>query len=494
MTKSPRDIRNLYKRIRASVPLMITVAVHAVLIAIAGYFIVSEQIVGKKRSFQAAAASESIVQKQVEHRLQVARKGGGSSSVSPVSAARIFSTATDSLQMPALPDLPQTGASSLSGMGFGKGMGAAGTGTGYNTGLGASGGLGRGFMSMSFLGVTSQRVSRIVFIVDVGRGLLDIRKGGFEAFAIIREEIMKLIGQLPPSAEFNVVLYESDQFRKEAVAAMDAKLLPATVANKEAFFKWMRPVNATPDRIGFSSVSGPRVRWTPKDLSNAGIDDMLRVPEWTQALQFALELNPEVVYIIAGGQGSVHRAITEEEATRRKESAARREAAYREKLKREGIDVSQVSAARNAAYAKARAELKAINAKLRAKGKSPLIVTDIHRVFQSDFQAELKKLGYRIVLDKTGWTDKNGRPLVEMPGYNLKDPADFDDVFLHVSKLQRALLRERAALNYFLFVGPDEKPQSAIDNLSKLSSRNGGKFQLLTTRRLQELAARNAPE
>ncbi|HEY9250413.1 MAG TPA: hypothetical protein VIO38_14840, partial [Rariglobus sp.] len=178
-----------------------------VLVAVAGY-IVTEKVISKKKSFEAAADSrQSIAQKQVEHRLQVARKSGGSASTSPVSASRIFSTAENALQMPEMPALPSVGASSLSGMGFGAGMGAMGTGTGYNTGVGPGSGLGRGFMNMSFLGITNQRVSKVVFVVDVGRDLLDIRKGGFEAFKIIREEIMRLISQLPPSAEFNVVLY-----------------------------------------------------------------------------------------------------------------------------------------------------------------------------------------------------------------------------------------------------------------------------------------------
>ena len=92
------------------------------------------------------------------------------------------------VQLPSMPDLPSVGASALAGMGFGAGAGGVGSGTGYGAGLGSGSGLGSGFMSMSFLGTTSQRTSKIVFVVDVGTGLLDIRKGGFEAFAIIREE------------------------------------------------------------------------------------------------------------------------------------------------------------------------------------------------------------------------------------------------------------------------------------------------------------------
>ncbi|HEY8931932.1 MAG TPA: hypothetical protein VIM44_01325, partial [Rariglobus sp.] len=139
----PKNRKSLYQRVTASVPLMVTVIVHIVLVAVAGYFVVSEQIIGKKKIMEAAPPAEtSIAQKQVEHRLQVARKGGGSASSSPVSATRIFSTAENALQLPAMPDLPSVGASSLGGMGFGKGIGGVGGGSGYNTGVGNGTGIG----------------------------------------------------------------------------------------------------------------------------------------------------------------------------------------------------------------------------------------------------------------------------------------------------------------------------------------------------------------
>lgn len=477
---------NLYRRLTASVPLLVTVIVHVVLLGIAGYF-VTEQIIGGKKQFEATAPTESIAQKQVEHRLQVARKGGGSASSSPVSASRIFTTAENALQMPAMPDLPSVGASSLSGMGFGKGMGSVGTGTGYNTGVGASGGTGVGFMNMSFLGVTNQNSSKIVFVVEVGRELLDIRKGGFEAFAIIREEMMKLVSRLPPSAEFGVVLYERHGWNSNAVVSFNSKLMPATVGNKQEFFDWMKPVNATPDRLGISSASGRRNRWTPKDLTSAGIDQMLNPPNWAKALHYAMEMEPDTVYIISGSQGDITRDLTPAELERRK----REHEKFLADMKRDGLDPAAVNAARERFLSKARGELNEINNKLRAQGKSPLIITDTRRIFDRDFQAELKKAGFEIKLDTTGWANKQGQP-IWWTGMSSHGRAEFSDLVTHISMLKRALIKNQISINYFLFVGPNEKPQSAIDNLSGLTRRNSGKFELLTTRRLQELAARDA--
>ncbi len=477
---------NLYRRITASVPLLVTVVVHVILLGIAGYF-VTEQIIGGGKKFEPSAPTESIAQKQVEHRLQVARKGGGSASSSPVSASRIFSTAEGALQMPEMPDLPSVGASSLSGMGFGKGMGAVGTGTGYNTGIGSGSGTGVGFMNMSFLGVTSQNSSKIVFVVEVGRELLDIRKGGFEAFAIIREEMMKLISRLPPSAEFGVVLFERYGWNNNAVVSFNSKLMPATVGNKQEFFEWMKPVNANPDRLGISSASGRRNRWTPKDLSSAGIDAQLNPPTWARALHYAMEMEPDTVYIISGSQGDVSRDLTPAELERRK----REHEKFLADMKRDGLDPAAVNAARERFLSKARGQLNEVNTKLRAQGKPPLIVTDTRRIFDRDFQAELKRGGFEIKLDTAGWADKQGRPIWWI-GMNSTARAEFSDVVMHISKLKRALIKNQVGINYFLFVGPDEKPQSSIDNLSDLTRRNSGKFELITTRRLQELSARDA--
>lgn len=480
---------NLYQRVTASVPLLVTVIVHVVLIAIAGYFVVSEQIIGKKRSFEAPPpADTTVVQKQVEHRLQVARKGGGSASSSPVSASRIFSTAENALQLPAMPDLPSVGASSLSGMGFGAGLGAVGTGTGYNTGLGGGNGLGSGFMSLSFLGTTSQRANKIVFVVDVGTGLLDIRKGGFEAFRIIREEMMKLVSRLPPSAEFGVVMFESQSSGADGIiGTFDRTLVPATVVNKERFFAWMKPINADPNIVGLRSVPD-RASWQAKPLPDAGLDEKLVPPVWTRALRAGLELQPDTVYVITGSIGSQYRKISEEELAKRKKEYDEKVAEF----KRDGIDINALDAARSAFYSKARSQLDQINEQLKAKGKSPFIIQETSRIFDADFQAALKRAGFSIKFDTTGWTDKRGRPFHGL-GYNDRGGAGYSEVIMHISQLQRALLKERAALNIFLFVGPNEEPKEAMDNLRKTTGRNGGRFELLTAKRLKELSARDEP-
>ncbi|MCS6244416.1 MAG: hypothetical protein H2172_11240 [Opitutus sp.] len=330
-------------------PLLVTVIVHVVLAAVAGYFVVSEQILGKKKSFEATNAAEpSVAQKQVEHRLQVARKGGGSASASPVSASRIFSADSNALQLPSPPELNLAGASALAGMGFGAGAGGMGTGTGFGTGIGNGSGLGSGFMSMSFLGTTSQRASKIVFVVDVGTRILDVRKGGFEAFSIIREEMMKLVSRLSPSAEFGVVVYEPDTWDRgvnSLVNPFSVSLLPATSANKTRFFEWMKPINLTPEKVGFRSIA-VRTPWRPKALPNAGLDEDFRPPGWVNALRCALEMGPDTIYVVAGSAGVPVQMLNDQELAKKKKINDD----FKAELVRSGLNLEAVTAARNASY------------------------------------------------------------------------------------------------------------------------------------------------
>ena len=478
--------KSFYARITACVPLLVTVIVHVVLIAIAGYFVVSEQILGKKKNFEATAATENIVQKKVEHRLQVARKGGGSAGDSPVSASRIFSADKTALQLPEPPELKLAGASALAGMGFGAGTGGVGTGTGYSTGLGNGNSLGSGFMRMSFLGQTSQRASKVVFVLDVGIRMLDIKKGGFEAFSIVRQEMTKLISRLPPNAEFGVVLCQPNADDRDfkhtgKVTPFSTTLVPATINNKNRFFAWIKPINQTPETVGFDSI--PEVtKWTPKELPNAGLDDDFFSPVWVRALRCALEMGPDTIYVVTGSAGEPSRIIKKSEMA----EAHRWLDEVKADLKSRGMTLQSVEAARNAFVTKATAKLAEVNAQLKAKGQPPLLVPYIRRVFDADFQATLKQKGFSIVLDTKGWDSKEGRPLW-VTGVSDWGLGDYAVTLMEISKLQSALLKERAALNISLFVGADEKPKEAIENLGKASSRNGGRFQLITTKKLKEI-------
>ena len=490
MSGSPSQ-QTLYRRITASVPLLVTVIVHAILFIVAGVFIVSTQIIDKKKTFDAAPpAGETAVQKQVDRRLSIARKGGASSN-SPVSSQRILSADANALAIP-MPDLPVGAAvAGLGGFGVGAGAGLGG-GNGFATGGGATGGLGGKFFSPTFLGQTSPNVQKVVFAVDISSALLDIRKGGFQAFGIIRDEISRLVSTMPPATEFNVILFDAGtnehtsnlnllSFRKE--------LTPATLDNKQALINWMAPINTDMNALGLRSVKDG-VRWTPRKLANAGLDPQYRATNWTDAFRAALEMKPDVVFLITGrGVHYGNRDATQKEIDDRRKA---REARLKDYEKR-GIDLVAVAAARKAAFEKASAQFAEINKQQLAKKKDPFIIQHISRVMDNDFQTELKKAGYTLVVDTKGWTDKEGRIIRDGP-YDPTQPevtwttADYKDLRGYYWKLQAALSpQKKTKLNLFLFVGPDENVARLEVDVKQLAKDNDGAFSILDTKKLEAL-------
>lgn len=488
----------LLQRLTKSTPLLVTVALHVLLGLVAAAIIVQRVSTEKKRTFEAAPVVAAAAVKQVEHRLQVARRGGASgAAASPVSANRIFSASASALSLPSLPELPSLSTGGFGGFGStgsGVGLGAS---TGLATSLGAGTGLGgRGFMSLSFLGATTPNPSKIIFVVDTGTAIMAPSKGGFRAFAIIREEILRLVGRLPPNCHFNVILFRAggDEDGGAELNLFRSELVPASTEAKKDFFTWMAPVNAKLGAFGPGSATR-NIAWVRKPVPpEAGIDPLLYPPVWSRAVHAALEQQPTTVYVITATDGVVRRTVDESTTAKRRAEIEKARTAFAAELAREGLTLVGVTEARNRAYRKAGRELAAANKKLIAAGEDPVVVAGNDQIFTAATQAELKRHGISITLDTAGWSRADGS-VFKIPELNVGgwEGATWTDFHNHLARLQKVLLPERAVLNLFLFVGPNDKAARATENLTAVAKRNGGTFQLLTAQRLEELGAAGEP-
>jgi hypothetical protein len=89
-TVSSTRIKNFYQRLKASMPLLITVIVHVVLIGGAAAIVVQQNVSGTKKTFEATNQKESVAEKNLEHRVHSARRSNASSSAAnPVSATTL---------------------------------------------------------------------------------------------------------------------------------------------------------------------------------------------------------------------------------------------------------------------------------------------------------------------------------------------------------------------------------------------------------------------
>lgn len=473
--------RRLVRRLTGSVPLLVSVGVHLVLIVAAAGWVVSETLVSKRKRFEAPPI-DPAPKREIEHRLQVARKGGAASS-SPAANARLLSTAPGVVALPPMPELPMAGADGFGGFGnLGAGLGVGVGGGGLGTGLGNADLGGRGFMSLSFLGLTNVKAQRVVFVVDVGRSLMDIRKGGFQAFGIIRSEILRLVGNLPPASEFGVVLFDGTKIVRYA-----ERLQPATVKNKTAFFAWLEPVNARLDALGLPTTGGRGSYYERRGEGVAGVDPRYNASPWLQALAAGLEQGPDTVFLITGAAGYGSRQLPEVDLQGRRRAREQ----DLDALRREGLDLKEVTKARLAALAQARQELEAVNRRLVAAGKDPFVVNETRRILDDDFQAALSRAGVSVRINLAGWSDRQGRPVWVDPDARLSEvePASVTEAEAFVAAQVAATQRDRLALNLFLFTGVDDRPQAAMDGLTRIARRFSGRFERLTVARLEELAA-----
>lgn len=488
---------SFYQRLTSSMPFVITVMVHVLLIGGAAAIIVQKNVIDKNETFEASNPRESVADKQREYRVQNARQRAASSSSSnPVSVDRIISTAENALQIPVMPDLPSMQSGGLPGFGpMGPGL-SLDSGKSIATSMSKDSRISaRAFTPMDFMGM-HQNVSKVVFVVDTSTQIMEPRKGGFLAFSIIREEIMRQVSRLPASAQFNVILYRTSNGETGEVETnlYKRELSPANNDSKKDFFEWMAPVNAKLDDFGPASATR-RTGWRRKPLPpESGVDSTFLPPSWARAVHAALEQSPDTIFVITAGEGRVSRMVSERELSKRRAELDKEKDDYERDAIKEGTTLAAIVTARNAAYNKARMELDAANRRLVAERKEPVVVSDSTQIFRSDVQAELRKKGISIKLDGTGWTKKDGTFFPTPPQWITSvEPASWSDLNNHMNRLTRALSpQQRASLNMFLFVGPTDKPDSAVSILTAIANRNGGNFQLLTTKRLEEIRAKVA--
>ncbi len=166
---------------------------------------------------------------------------------------------------PVLPG-PSTGIGVLPGPGIGGGGGSGG---------GSGGGIGRGIGPATEFFGARERAGSFTYVIDCSGSM-----SGFGALRAAKQELLASLGQLPPDARFAVVFFN---LRPTifADASGQPALMPATLENKD------------------------RVRTRLESIkADGGTRPMA-------ALEAALELKPEVVFLLTDGQELSHENVEE---------------------------------------------------------------------------------------------------------------------------------------------------------------------------------------
>ena len=122
---------------------------------------------------------------------------------------------------------------------------------GVKGGLGAGGG---GFGAIEGLGFSMPEISlfgvkgkgeKIFIILDSSPEMMADEIGGIPAYTIIKQQLVRVLGGLPPTAVFNVAVYE----HYRAVMRFP-EMVPASAQNVEQVEQWLEPLNAVRQGMG----------------------------------------------------------------------------------------------------------------------------------------------------------------------------------------------------------------------------------------------------
>jgi hypothetical protein len=251
--------------------MLISIIIHALIFFIAGTFVAVEVIQRSETKFQ----GKQIVRPKMQlKKLQVPvkiekkiKKQAPKLGQRVTATARVKTKSTDF----AMPELS------------GFGGGSAGVDL---SGASLGGSLGFATTQLNVFGLKSTG-EKILFILDTNRNMLIDEIGGIPAYKIIKDELLNLIETLPPTALFNVIVFDHTDAR-----AFSRELSPASDANIQKLKAWIGPLNSDKARFGLSTLGSRGISIDFEPL--APIPNIQR--GWPAGLTYAVKNGVESVY------------------------------------------------------------------------------------------------------------------------------------------------------------------------------------------------------
>lgn len=215
--------------------LIITIAIHAILLLIAGTFVAVTVVQRSETKFegkQIVHPKMKLKKLQVPVKIEQQVKRQTPSLSQRVTANTRISTKSTDFKMP-----------EVAGFGTGSGVDLSGAALG--------GSLGFASTQINVFGLKSSG-EKILFVLDTNRNMLIDEIGGIPAYKIIKDELTSLISRLPPTALFNVVVFDDTQSR-----AFSKDLSTASPDNIEKLKQWLAPLNSDKARFGLATLPSP---------------------------------------------------------------------------------------------------------------------------------------------------------------------------------------------------------------------------------------------
>lgn len=315
-----------------------------------------------------------------------------------------------------------------------------------------------GFM-MPEIGIlgTKAKGEKFFLILDTGNPMLEDRMGGIPAYTIIKQELIRVVEELPPTALFNVCV-----FGDEGTMTLFPKLVSANAENAGKVNAWLGPLNGSENAAisgayGMKTLGPGGIRQSKdlrrltfaKSLSSSGAQ--YHQERWFLPAMVAMEQQADSVFLLTNTWGN-QRVVTSRTMDRKtwnKTSDGKRWFQYVEKAK---------------------AKLAKENSERKASGEPPRVIAHGDWGLMRAYYPDL--------------------PRPPNPDHYYFTPRDFDDALQAVrAEFRSEHLPEKSGLkkrrkheftfNVVQFVSADGATENSVEKFKKLVGLCRGDFQTI---------------
>ena len=209
---------------------IIVAIIQVVLLITMGSVIVTQSIITEEKKFDAPPTIEKVDQARKETRVRVQQQQKKTQKL----------TRRISITNPQNTNLPQVNITLPPTMSMGAGISAI-----SNIDMTSKFNI---VTTTVDIGSIKSKTEKDLICIDTGKYLMTDERGGLDTYKAIREDIKKLINNLPPTVLFNLMAYSTEY--GTSINMFQPSLVAAASANKKMACDFVEPLNASLSRLG----------------------------------------------------------------------------------------------------------------------------------------------------------------------------------------------------------------------------------------------------
>ncbi|MDF7806656.1 hypothetical protein P4E94_04345 [Pontiellaceae bacterium B12219] len=171
-----------------------------------------------------------------------------------------------------------------------------GLGNAAGDGLGGAGALGFSMPEIELFGIKGKG-EKIFIILDSTPWMMYDELGGIPAYTLIKQELVKILGNLNPTVVFNVAVFG----HQTGSYTLFPGMVPATDANVKKVEEWLQPLNAVKAGGYGTKTLGPGGKKI--EGTDLVVEPLKNVNHWSEPAMFAMQQQADTVFILAHGWG-----------------------------------------------------------------------------------------------------------------------------------------------------------------------------------------------